>query len=933
MPTIIDSYSQIANSDREGYVLNATHADWTLMLEDANSNPTLPISYDLETNYTYSDADESEYDHALREVIQVQASLRPHQAIVSGWSRDLLPYYKALIESSSPKLDYNGRGFDRSYNKAMGIEARGQYIDLMDCLHADQQVRLWNGEYLKISDMVQLAQLPLVMGLDEAGRFAPVRPIGVIKKPYVGRWLRIRTDGGRYTITCTPDHKIHTQRGWQRADELTTTDMVLLPRPGIAADRPMTAQVAEVAEARQLPGEKYKYKYCLSIDHPTHRFFVRGGLVSNCWHHLEPDLPRGLQYAYSFVDPFDGPWKHLFPSNPRLYGAFDVDRPQRLWAYIQRHLAALRHPSTNVSLLDGYWRQVNRLCEVCLDRMQRRGIPVNNEKRLAIWDELDRMAREVKASLQDLIPESLRPPKQKLGLKTVPIFIRKNPQLLAEAEASGRIWNAELGAWYVKREFQLADGSREWRWCQLEEWNPNSTYQVRDYIRWRRQEEMMAGLEAKKCRHGMAEAMDCPDCQRLVEGKLVWKVPTEFRSDKETTDKKELRRLQVKTRDVVLGKVVELREISKMAGTYVGSPDGKQRGWCPDPADGRAHPFFTTAPATGQLSSRDPNAQNFPKHNPKFTSMLRGMIQAPPGYRLVEYDYKAFHVLTTGFEANDPLYMRLARLDMHSFFAATRLLGIYRQDELVRLSDPDLLACLSELKADKTPRYRVAASPDPVDFKFVRDKQAKPTILGYGFGMGAARLYHENQEFMASIQDAQRIVSGLDASFPITCRWRSQIQEQAHNQGYLISRHGYIRRFNSVFRYRPLHPTDRIRPDWKVIVTPEGMKWRVENGDDAEAAIAFLPANDAFGHIKEVMIRLEEQGYGEEFGLINQIHDSLLFLCPSGILDKCLEVVREEMERPSQYLILPSGEGLVCQAEASVGPDGGSWADCKEIKL
>ncbi len=42
-------------------------------------------------------------------------------------------------------------------------------------------------------------------------------------------------------------------------------------------------------------------------------------------------------------------------------------------------------------------------------------------------------------------------------------------------------------------------------------------------------------------------------------------------------------------------------------------------------------------------------------------------------------------------------------------------------------------------------------------------------------------------------------------------------------------------------------------------------------GDDAEACIAFLPANDAFGHIKDAMLRLEGLGWNERARLINQM--------------------------------------------------------------
>lgn len=42
------------------------------------------------------------------------------------------------------------------------------------------------------------------------------------------------------------------------------------------------------------------------------------------WHHLQPDIPRGLQFASAQCD-WPWPWKHLDNSNPQFYGIVDVD--------------------------------------------------------------------------------------------------------------------------------------------------------------------------------------------------------------------------------------------------------------------------------------------------------------------------------------------------------------------------------------------------------------------------------------------------------------------------------------------------------------------------------------------------------------------------------------------------------------------------------
>ena len=48
------------------------------------------------------------------------------------------------------------------------------------------------------------------------------------KRPYNGKLYKI-TDEQGHTITCTPNHKIYTKnRGYVRADELTTNDLLII---------------------------------------------------------------------------------------------------------------------------------------------------------------------------------------------------------------------------------------------------------------------------------------------------------------------------------------------------------------------------------------------------------------------------------------------------------------------------------------------------------------------------------------------------------------------------------------------------------------------------------------------------------------------------------------------------------------------------------
>ena len=367
-------------------------------------------------------------------------------------------------------------------------------------------------------------------------------------------------------------------------------------------------------------------------------------------------------------------------------------------------------------------------------------------------------------------------------------------------------------------------------------------------------------------------------------------VPINLKTDKETSSAIELKRLAKSTGDALYKKVLEYRKAQTVLSNHI-------ENWRPG-SDGRVHSTFYYDPATGQLSSRRPNVQNAPKHDDPeiggYAKVFRGMIKAEPGHTIIEFDFKSFHAQTLAFEAADPDYLRLAKLDIHSYLAA-HLIHEPRASVCLGWPDDELGTYLAWIKKNH---------------KFIRDKKAKPTILGYGFGLGARKLWDMNKESFTGPKDAQKTIDMLNAAFPITAKFRTDIRQKAHDQGFLVSRFGYIRYFWEVFRWNG-----------------EAM---VPGGDDSEAAIAFLPANSAFGQIKDVILRLDGLGYLHKYKFINTIHDSLLMECPNNLVEECIKNVKVEMERPSTVLIDPvvAPNGLSVEVDISMGPD---WANMKGL--
>jgi hypothetical protein len=575
------------------------------------------------------------------------------------------------------------------------------------------------------------------------------------------------------------------------------------------------------------------------------------------WRRYHPDLPAGLQFVAGLCG-FPFPWKHLAISDSGFYGGCDVDAPQRIMAVLPDWMKQ-----------KGCWRSYEQHVlglDPILVHMSERGMPINEPKRSEFGSKVDLLAQELTAKVQSLVPDQVKPTHSPAGTG-----YKKDPK---DAVENGSTTHGGAPAVWATREF--VDDSvatpRNRRWVKVLPFNPNSTEQIKSYIRFRG--------------HPM---------------------PQERGTDRDTTSKLELKKLAKKTGDEFYTRVVEIREVSKLKGTYV-------EGFVPG-ADGRIHSHFGHETATGQLTSRRPNVQNLPKigHGggasgqfKRLATEFRSTIEADPAHWLVEFDFKSAHALTLGFEAGDADYMRLARIDMHSFVAAAGLLRLDDPEKLLSLPDLELKARLQYYRKnwkDKTGRT----------FEEVRNVQAKPAILGYGFAMGPGTLFNNNPESFRNMGEARRVIQTLDRLFPKQPEFRRAIRELAARQTFLRSRHGYLRWFFDVGHW------DSAKGAWAP-------------GDDAEACIAFLPANDAFGHIKDAMLRLEEQGWNERAQLINQIHDALMFHIPDHLMDTAIPAIKAEMERKSEVLIDPvvAPDGLWIETSISVGRN---WGAMDELDL
>lgn len=591
------------------------------------------------------------------------------------------------------------------------------------------------------------------------------------------------------------------------------------------------------------------------------------------WKAFQPDLPGHLQFVSAMCG-FPGPaWKHMSTVNLAQYGCADVDVLQWIYPVLCAGMKARQCEAA-------YWRYQKRQDPI-LVAMTGRGIPVVESKRQVLAAEIVTLKDKLIADIQQLVPDELRTCSPKNGYVRAPTVkcpacggkkpkkargkgaVQPEPCLTCKGDL--RVPATEG---LVEREFATPDGPTK-RWCRLEPWNPNSSPQVLDYVKWRGH-----------------------------------KVPIVRGTDGETSDKKSLHRLARQTGDPLYRSIIDYREMTKMGSAFV---DGWASG-----EDGKVHPQFWVSTAVLQLTSRNPNALQIP--TPKGDSVkdvlaarFRDMIEAPEGRRIVEFDMCAFHAQTLAFNAGDATYLWAAKHDVHSFVTA-HFLKLPEKDDLTRRLqdasskhriDPDLLAMLSKIK--KT-------------YSAVRNRQCKAAVLAIGFGAGVRKIYELNDEHFASESEVRTVMGVIRGLWPKIFAWQDAIRKEAHLRKMLRNHFGVIRYFWDVMKW------NRYKQFWE------------PSGQDSESAIAFLPSSDAHCMMAEARIALDEMGWLERAWLCNAIHDSMVFVPRADDLDEFLPVVRDVMTRRYAEMRHPSvaPEGFSVEVECKIGR---TMADCQTVDI
>jgi hypothetical protein len=109
-------------------------AMFVLEYENALSrDPTIMLSWDIETPYKLKKTEEDEQDEAERDftILRISFSFRPGTGVSVPWTGPYLPHIKRLLRSQGVHVGWNIAAFDVPLVRANGVEVLGEIQDYM----------------------------------------------------------------------------------------------------------------------------------------------------------------------------------------------------------------------------------------------------------------------------------------------------------------------------------------------------------------------------------------------------------------------------------------------------------------------------------------------------------------------------------------------------------------------------------------------------------------------------------------------------------------------------------------------------------------------------------------------------------------------------------------------------------------------------------
>jgi len=312
----------------------------------------------------------------------------------------------------------------------------------------------------------------------------------------------------------------------------------------------------------------------------------------------------------------------------------------------------------------------------------------------------------------------------------------------------------------------------------------------------------------------------------------------------------------------VIERILEQREIAKIKSTYADTFPHKV-----NVETNRVHTSYNqTGSVTGRLASSDPNLQNIPIRT-ELGRKIRNAFISSPGQVLLSVDYSQIELRIVAHMAEDQAMIQAFHDDQD--IHATTAAAIFEVDSQAI-----------------TPQMR---------------RQAKAINFGLIYGMSAFGLSRSTDLTLA---EAENFVQAYFERFPGVRRYLDQIRQQAGEDGYVSTMLGRRRYFPQLTQSASVSETIRARAIREAINAPiQGTA-----ADIIKLAMLKLP-------LALIQADLDAR-------MLMQVHDELVFECPSEELRPTARLVQQVMGDAYQ-LCVP----LKTDAKA-----GTNWADMQPLE-
>ena len=296
---------------------------------------------------------------------------------------------------------------------------------------------------------------------------------------------------------------------------------------------------------------------------------------------------------------------------------------------------------------------------------------------------------------------------------------------------------------------------------------------------------------------------------------------------------------QLRSASPIIDDILEYRQVTKLRGTYTTA--------LTEVADenDRIHTDFKQAlTATGRLSSADPNLQNIPIRTKMGREMRRHFI-AEEGYLLVDADYSQIEL----------------RLLAH-------ISGDYTMTEAF-LAGEDI-------------HRNTAAAVFGVPKESVNDemrKQAKAVNFGIVYGIGGFSLA---KDIGTTVKEATKYIKSYMMNYPSIEEYLDRVVKDAEACGYTVTEFG---------RRRYIPEIKASNANMRAFGKRVAMNAPIQGTAADIMKIAML----------KVASRLEKEELDAE--IVMQVHDELIIEVKKSDAERCISIVREEMEGACQFSV------------------------------